>query len=49
MKILFRIEGIPDLYKLMKKQKKLDFIFQGNTLQKKSIEIKIRQTWIKSL
>jgi len=33
MKILFRIEGIPDLYKLMKKQKKLDFIFQGNTLQ----------------
>ena len=33
MKIQFRIEGIPDLYKLMKKQKKLDFIFQGNTLQ----------------
>jgi molybdopterin converting factor small subunit len=33
MKILFRIEGIPALYKLMKKKKKLDFIFQGNTLQ----------------
>jgi len=33
MKIQFRIEGIPELYKLMKKQKKLDFIFQGKTLQ----------------
>ncbi len=33
MKIHFRIEGIPALYKLMKKKKKLDFIFQGNTLQ----------------
>ncbi|MCK5350823.1 MAG: hypothetical protein KAJ25_15615 [Desulfobacula sp.] len=33
MKIEFRIEGIPALYKLMKKKKKLDFIFQGNTLQ----------------
>ncbi len=33
MKIQFRIEGIPELYKLMKKQKKLDFIFQGSTLQ----------------
>ena len=33
MKIEFRIEGIPALYKLMKKKKKLDFIFQGNTVQ----------------
>ncbi len=33
MKIHFRIEGIPALYKLMEKKKKLDFIFQGNTLQ----------------
>ena len=33
MKIDFRIEGIPGLYKLMKKKKKLDFIFSGDTLQ----------------
>ncbi|MCD4675491.1 MAG: hypothetical protein K8S18_05775 [Desulfobacula sp.] len=33
MKIKFRIEGIPALYKLKKKKKELDFIFQGSTLQ----------------
>ncbi len=33
MKIQFRIEGIPALYKLMNKRKKLDFVFQGSTLQ----------------
>ncbi|CCK79978.1 MoaD/ThiS family protein [Desulfobacula toluolica] len=33
MKVNFRIEGIPALYKLMKKRKKLDFVFNGNTLQ----------------
>ncbi|MHB8090436.1 MAG: hypothetical protein ACYDH8_02310 [Syntrophales bacterium] len=33
MNIHFRIEGIPDLYKLMNRQKKIDLMFQGNTLQ----------------
>lgn len=33
MKIEFRIEGIPDLYKLMNRQKKIDFVFQGTTLR----------------
>lgn len=33
MKIRFQIEGIPALYKLMNKKKKLDFDFQGQTLQ----------------
>jgi len=32
MNIHFRIEGIPDLYKLMNRQKKIDLMFQGNTL-----------------
>ncbi|MBW6485798.1 MAG: hypothetical protein K0B01_06570 [Syntrophobacterales bacterium] len=33
MKIHLRIEGLPDLYKLMKRQKKIDIVFQGNTLR----------------
>lgn len=33
MTIEFRIEGIPGLYKLMNRQKKIDFVFQGNTLR----------------
>ena len=33
MNIHFRIEGVPDLYKLMNRRKKIELMFQGNTLQ----------------
>ena len=32
MNIRFHIEGIPALYKLMNKKKKLEFSFQGSTV-----------------
>lgn len=33
MKIRFQIEGIPELYKLMNRKKKLDIDFPGKTLR----------------
>jgi hypothetical protein len=33
MKVHLKIEGLPLLYKSLKKKKALDFVFNGNTLQ----------------